>query len=305
MSALIEAPKVLGRTTSVPLKSLSVPNLWGSCFSPLFAGFMACSLAAPALALEVIRSPEPQHVFADGQRTVEVRFRNDAAEPARVEVRLQLLQLTSATAAPVGGARSWKALTVLPGQTVLESALIEFPKVRVSTRFAARWLDVGGKVLGVTEVWAHPENLLDALKLLAGGQPVGLADETGALRPVLAARGISVSELNSAEHWNEFRGRLALIVSKPEANQGELRLGAAALARAKEGLAVVWFQTPPAISPPAPPLVERVRVGRGVVVLAPVSALAGLDRSAAAQLILVRLAELALAPPAQILAFDP
>lgn len=262
-------------------------------------------LVVPARALEVVRAAEPQHVFADGARAVEVRFRNDAAEPARIEVQLRLFQLTSATAAPMGGARSWKALTVLPGQTVLESAMIEFPKVRVSTRFAARWLDAGGKLLGVTEVWAHPDNLLDTLKHLAGGQPVGLSDATVIFRPVLAVRGISVSELNSTESWNGFRGRLVLVLAKPGTNQGESPLATAALARVKEGLAVVWFQTPPTISPPGPPLVERVRIGHGTVLLASTSMLDGLDRSPAAQLALVRLAELAMSPPIQLLAFTP
>lgn len=258
-----------------------------------------------ASALEVIPSAQPQHVFADGKRTVEVRLRNDGAETARMAVRLQLLQLTSATATPVGGARTWKTLIIMPDQTVLENAVIEFPKLRVSTRFAARWLAAEGKVLGVTEVWAHPDNLLDRLKLLAGEQPLGLSDATGALRPALVARGIPVSELNSAESWSEFRGRLAFVVSKPEASQGELRLDAGALARTKEGVAVVWFRPRPATSSPMPPLAERVTTGRGAVVLAPTSMLDKLDRSPAAQLTLVRLAELALSQPVELLASHP
>lgn len=284
---------------------MSAPIFWVNVFRTVLAGLAACLIAMPALALEVVRLPEPQHVFADGKRTVEVRFRNDAAEPIRIEARLQLLQLTSATAVPLGGARTWKTFTVLPGQTVIENAVIEFPKLRVSTRFAARWLDADGKVLGVTEVWAHPDSVLDTLKLLAGGQPVGLGDETGALRPVLAARGIAVSELNRAESWIEFRGRLALVVSKPAANQDGLRLDAAALARAKEGLAVVWFRPQPATSPSVPLLAERVTTGRGAVVLAPASTLDGLHLSPAAQLTLVRMAELALSPPTQLLASQP
>ena len=265
----------------------------------------ACLFATSTTALEVVRAPEPQHVFADGARAVEVRFRNAAAEPIHLEARLQLLQLTSSTAAPVGGVRAWKSLTVLPGQTVLESATIQFPQVRASARFAARWLDATGKLLGVTEVWAHPESLLDTLTLLAGGQPIGLSDWNGVLRPALAARGIAVSELHSAQDWNDFRGRLAFVVSKPETDQGKLRLEPAALARVKEGLAVVWFQTSPAIAPPGPAWVERVSAGRGTVLLVSASTIDGLDRSPAAQNALVRLAELALTPPTQVLASEP
>lgn len=267
---------------------------------------VALVLAAVASsAVEVVPSASPQQVFAGGARAVEVRFRNDAATPSRVEVRLHLFQLTSATAAPVGGARVWKTLAVLPGQTVVESAGVEVPSVRVSTRFAARWLDAGGRLLGVTELWAHPDNLLDALKLLVGGQPIGVAESRPGLQLVLAARGIPVAELKRAEDCNRFRGRLAFVANQPESTQGELRLEPALLARAKEGLAVVWFQTPPAISPPALPVVERVRVGRGTVLLAPASTLDNLAHSPTAQLALVRLAELALSPPAQLLALTP
>lgn len=263
------------------------------------------SVSLCASALEVTPSHQPQQVFAGGARTVEVRFRNPAAEPARVEVRLHLFQLTSATAAPVGGPRAWRTLTVSPGQTVVETASVELPAVRTATRFAARWLDASGRLLGVTELWAHPENLLDALGPLAGGRPIGLTEATATLRPVLVARGLAVAELKRAEDWQEFRGRLVFVAAGPESIQGELRLPSPQLARVKEGLAVVCLQTPPAISPPGPPWVERLRVGRGAVLLAPMSALAGLEQSAAAQAALVRLAELALAPPTQLLASTP
>lgn len=273
------------------------------CRWRLAAALWLAALAAGAV--EVVPPAAPQRVFAGGVRAVEVRLRNDAAEPARVEVRVHLFQLTSVTAAPVGGVRAWKTLTVQPGQTVVESASVELPVVRAATRFAARWLDAGGRLLGVTEIWAHPDNLLDALKPLAGGQPIGVAEGKPGLQLVLVARGIPVAEMKHAEDWNRFRGRLAFVANQPESTQGELRLEPALLARAKEGLAVVWFQTPPAISPPALPVVERVRVGRGTVLLAPASLLDGLAATPAAQLALVRLAELALAPPAQLLALTP
>lgn len=261
--------------------------------------------AASAGAVEVVPSATPQQVFGDGARAVEVRFRNDAAEPARVALRFHLFQLTSATTAPVGGARAWKSLTVLPGQTVVEHAPIEFPAVRVSTRFAARWLGTDGKLLGVTEIWAHPDNLLAGLKPLAGGQPIGLMEATPNLRPALVMHGLSVTEPKAPEDWRPFRGRLAFVVAGPKAMQGELRLEPSLLAHLKEGLAVVWFQTPPKISPPVLPIVERMRVGRGTVLLAPASLLDGLADSPAAQLALVRLAEQALTPPAQLLAATP
>lgn len=274
----------------------------------LFLAWLALVLALPAVcarAVEVLPSSRPQQVFAGGLRAVEVRLRNAATAPERVDLRVLLLQLTSATAAQVGGVRAWKSFTILPGQTVVESAAIEFPPVRVSTRFAARWLGVDNRLLGVTEIWAHPDNLLNQLKLLAGGQPVGLFDERGQLRAALVARGIAITELPSAGHWTDFHGRLALVIARPETNQGESPLAPVALARAKEGLAVVWFQTAPTISPPVPPFAERMRVGRGTVLLAPASLLDGLADSPAAQLALVRLAELVLSPPTQLLAVAP
>lgn len=261
--------------------------------------------AFSARALEVVPTPQVQQVFAEGERAVEVRFRNPAAALVQVALRVQLLQLTSATAVPVGGARAWKALVVQPGQTVLENATIEFPKLRASTRFAVRWLDPDDKVIGVTTLWVHPDSLLDTLKTLADGQPVGLADDAGRLRKTLAARKISISDLQSAESWNEFRGRLALVTSKPATDGDELRLEAAALARAKDGLPLIWFRPPPKIAPPPPPLIERLHLGRGTVVLAPMSTLTDLEISPAAQLALLRLVELALSSPTQITPTNP
>ena len=267
------------------------------------AGFVVAGFALTVVsagALEVVPTPQVQHVFADGVRAVEVRFRNPAPELVQVALRVQLLQLTSTTAVPVGGPRVWKTLAVQPGQTVLENATIEFPKLRASTRFAVRWLGADDKVHGVTTLWVHPDSLLDTLKTLAGGQPVGLADDAGLLRKTLAARKIPISDLHSAESWNEFRGRLALVTSKPATDGDELRLEAAALARAKDGLPLIWFRPPPKLAPPPPPLIERLQLGRGNVVLAPTATLTDLEISPAAQLALLRLVELALSSPAQI-----
>lgn len=289
-------------TTSSPICGRASPPWSG--LRPGAIVLFAWLLAVSALAVEIVPSGEPQQVSAADARVVEVRLRNPAAEPAQLEVRFQLLQLTASTAAPVGSPRAWKPLTLLPGQTVVERVTIEFPAVRITTRFAVRWLDATGKLLGVTELWAHPDNLLDTLKLLAGGQPIGLTDEIGRLRPGLAARGISIRELSDAKSWQNFRGRLALVVSKPESSD-EPRLPATALARAKDGLAVVWFRPPQPTSPPASPLAERVTLGRGAVVLAAASVLDGLDRSPTAQLALLRLAELALSSPTQVLAHEP
>ena len=253
-----------------------------------------------ARALEVVSTTSVQHVFADGARAVEVRFRNPATEIVHVALRVQLLQLTSATAVPVGGPRAWKNLALQPGQTVLENATIEFPKLRASTRFAVRWLAADDKVIGVTTLWVHPDSLLDTLKRLVGDQPVGLADDAGLLRKTLAARKIAISDLHSAESWNRFRGRLALVTSKPAIDGDEPRLEAAALARAKDGLPLIWFRPPPKIAPPPPPLIERLSLGRGTVVLAPAATLADLENSSAAQLALLRFVVLALSAPTQI-----
>ena len=287
-------PKIRNPKTPRPAPS---PHSRASAWLAL-AAFASATISVNAL--EVVPTAQVQQVFADGARAVEVRFRNPAPELVQVAVRVQLLQLTSATAVPVDGPRPWKTLAVQPGQTVLENATIEFPKLRASTRFAVRWLDADDKVHGVTTLWVHPDGLLDTLKTLAGGQPVGLADEAGLLRKTLVARKIPISDLHSAESWNEFRGRLALVTSKPATDGDELRLDAAALARAKDGLPLIWFRPSPKLAPPPPPLIERLHLGRGSVVLAPTATLADLEISPAAQLALLRLVELALSPPAQI-----
>ncbi|NBV24878.1 MAG: hypothetical protein EBS05_23535 [Proteobacteria bacterium] len=262
-------------------------------------------LTQSAGALEVLRASGPQHVFAGGSRDVELLLKNSDADVVRFGLRLQLLQLTSSLAAPVGAARTGPALTVLSGQTVVVNVPVDFPGVRASTRFAVRWLDAAGRLLGVTDIWAHPDNLLDALKRMAGSQPLGLADEAGLLRPVLAAHGIPVTELNSPGSWNDFQGRLAFLVSSAEPKDDAPQRETAMLARAKAGVAVIWLQVNPATTLPRLPLAERLPLGRGSIVRVPTSAVAGLDQSPVAQLTLVRLAELALAPPAALLAVAP
>ena len=115
--------------------------------------------------------------------------------------------------------------------------------------------------------------------------PIGVQEDGGGLRATLTARGLTVVELHSAASWEAFRGRLAFCVADRDGAPDE----SAFLTAVKVGLAVVWLQTTPATSPPAAPVAERERCGRGSLVVAPAALLTHLDHSVTAQLTLLRL----------------
>ena len=62
----------------------------------------------------------------------------------------------------------WKTLEVLPGQTVVESAELNFPAVNAETRFVIQWLAGADRVLGVSDALVYPTNPLAQLLPLIG-----------------------------------------------------------------------------------------------------------------------------------------
>lgn len=117
-----------------------IPSLWS-----LKAGFLALLLATiyPSAAigqLVIVADDEVPCTFTGDGRQIDVRFRNPGTSPVTADLHTRLYQASSATAAPLGEA-AWKTLTVLPGQTLLESAAMTFPPVKAETRFLVQWLD--------------------------------------------------------------------------------------------------------------------------------------------------------------------
>jgi hypothetical protein len=196
--------------------------------------------------LQIVTDNEPQYVFAGGARMVRVLCQNAGDQPVAMLVRMQMYQASSVTVMAVGSSQAWKQLQVLPGQTVVESALIAFPSVKAVTHFVIQWLDETNKVLGRSDVMVYPTNLLEELKPLLGEHEtaLGVLDPTSMLNAALKNTGLHFVDLEETR-LEEFDGKLALIgpcsPSDPEWNglSGRVRK------LSRRGIGVVWFQAMP------------------------------------------------------------
>jgi hypothetical protein len=247
------------------------------------------SFAAEA-PIQLLSASGPQHVFGGGKRTLPLQWRNFGEKMASVEIQCALFQASSGTVIPVGKV-SWKNLSVLPGQTVLESALLEFPTVRSQTDFILKWVDVSNTVLGATKVAVYPTNLLSELGNVA---PIGVYDPSNVLKPLLRADKLEFVDLEESE---SFTGKL-VIALPAEAEQGAVgRLRARLKSLAGKGAAAVLLQTSVQNANELPkPSYYLLRDGRGSIVVAQASAIADLANDPLAQLRLLHFARLALHP---------
>ena len=119
----------------------------------------ALTTVIPAFAqLEILPAEQSPAVFGGDTRLVQVVFRNSGEGSIKTALKTRLFQLSSATRMPVGEAEAWKKLTVLGGQTVLETIRLKCPDVRTTTRFEIRWLDDADKAIGQTLVMVYPTN---------------------------------------------------------------------------------------------------------------------------------------------------
>jgi hypothetical protein len=244
--------------------------------------------------LQVVPDCRPQAVFGGMNQNITVQFRNGGGQSLESDLRIVLLQTSTATAVRISEG-SWKKLLVLPGQTVLEKATVPFPAVRGETRFLLQWLGSDSNVIGQTEVSVSPTNLLAHLKTLAGGEPLGVFDPADALKPLLRMQAMEFQDLLE-DGTKKFRGKLA--VFGPFETQAQMRasLREDIRALAKRGGAVVWLLPPPEKRAPLKPSFYALREGKGAVVVAHHDLVAQLAECPEAQLNLVRLAEEALQP---------
>lgn len=204
---------------------------------------LACYWAVPASAhLQLVPDQVRQQVFAGDARNIVVIWRNDGNKPVAVEIGARIFQTSSATAIRLGD-KAWKKLQVLPQQTVLESAELDFPAVKARTLFLIQWLDDTNHVLGITEVLVYPTNLLAELKPLAGEKPLGVVDPQNQLKPLLKGLQLNFADLEDLG-LESFSGGLAII--GPFQSRAQMREGLAEQiqALAKKGVAIVWTYPP-------------------------------------------------------------
>ena len=243
--------------------------------------------------VQLVADKEPQRVFAGEARQIAVVWHNDGDKVFAGEIRARILQTSSATAVQVGEVL-WETLRVLPQQTVLESAQLDFPAVKAETRFLVQWLE-NTNIIGKTEVWVYPTNLLVELKPMAGDEPLGIFDPQNQLKPLLKDLKIDFVNLENSGLEN-FSGKLAII--GPFQSKTKMREGLASQVRAiaKKGVAIVWIQPPPEKREKLAPSFYSVPEGTNAVVVVQPELVANLVDSPQAQLNLIYFCKLALQP---------
>jgi hypothetical protein len=256
---------------------------------------IACGCAGIANAqLQLLPDKEPQCVFAAGAQKISLVWQNAGEKSVDAEIRAQLFQAGSATAMSLGG-KFWKQIEILPGQTVLETASVDFPAVNAQTKFLIQWLAGTNRVLGKTEVFVYPTNLLGELKPLLGEENVGVLDPNGELKPVLKQNRVEFLDLGEMA-LEDFSGKLAII--GPFQTRAQMREGMAQTIQriARKGTAVIWIQPPPKPTEEIKPSYFVVPEGKGVVVVVQPDLVADFSRNPISQLNLIHFCKLALNP---------
>lgn len=247
--------------------------------------------AAP---LQLVPDREAQCVFAGGARVIGVTWKNSGVAAVAAGIRVRVYQTTSATAV-LWREAAWKTLQVLPGQTVVESARLDFPDVQAETKFLVQWLAGTNELLGVTAVRVYPTNLLAELKPLAGPGPIGVLDPQNELKPLLKNLRIGFEDLGDS-HLENFSGRLAIV--GPFATRAQMRGGLAGEIKqaARRGAGVVWLRPPADPAAGLLPSFYSVPENTNSVVVVQPELVAGLPDNPQAQQNLVDFCRLALNP---------
>ena len=257
---------------------------------------MACCLGGVARAqLRVLPGSETQSVFAGNARTIAVVFQNPSLHIVEAPLRTQIYQASSATTVSIGTPADWKELRILPGQTVLESAALDFPRVKAGTKFLIQWIDGGNRVIGATDVLVYPTNLLTELRLVASGEALGVFDPTDELKPLLKRANVDFVDL-ADRSTNDFLGALA-IVGPFSAKTQTPRLSVNWIkALAGKGAGVVRIQPIPAAPGGLAPSFYPVTNGAHAVIIVQPELLRDLPDNPQAQLNLIYLSRLAVQP---------
>lgn len=257
-----------------------------------------CGPTAVLAQLQLVPERKPLCFFAGTVQEIPLLWRNPGDSVHEADIQMRLMQLTCATAALVNEA-NWKRLRVLPGQTVLETAAVEFPAVNAETRFLVQWIANAKQVIGTTEVYVYPTNLLAELQPLAGHEDgaLGIFDRENQLKPLLNGAKVNFVDLGNAE-LEKFRGKLAII--GPLKTQVDPELPKKIKRIAEDGVAIVWIQPTVAdssvpVEEPAPSFYS-VPEDRTAAVIAQSAAVANLAGNPLSQLNLIYFCKIALHP---------
>jgi hypothetical protein len=257
---------------------------------------VCCGPGMVCAQLQFLPDKDPQRVFAGAARPVSVVWRNAGNTTAQAEIRTRLFQTSSATTVFLAD-KLWKRLEVLPGQTVLESASVDFPSVNSETRFLIQWLEGTNRVLGKTEVLVYPTNLLGELKSLAGGGTLGVLDPENELKPLLKQNQAAFVDLGETA-LGDFHCGLAIVGPFPSRFEMPDGLALTLQKIARKGVAVVWFQPPPQRGDALKPSFYVANEGKGTLVVVQPDLIGHLAENPESQLNLVYFCKLALTPPA-------
>jgi hypothetical protein len=264
----------------------------------------AAICAWPALAqaqLRIVTNAEPQSIFFGSARNISATFYNPDEQEFKSAVRMRIYQATSATAVSLSE-KPWKELRVLPHQTVLETAQLDFPFVKARTRFIIEWAEAANRVIGKTEVLVYPTNLLEELGRLVddSGENLGVLDPQRQFKPALKRSAIKFIDLGESE-LDEFSGKLAIVglcgPDDPEWNGLTARISKLA----QKGTPVVWVPWPPRTRDHIRPSFYVVPKNAASVVVVSPEVVADLAENPQSQLNLVYLCRLALHPQPELL----
>ena len=253
-----------------------------------------CGSSMACAQLQLLPDRESQCVFAGDARKITVTWHNAGDKSAGADVRTQLYQTSSATAVPLSE-KPWKQIEILPGQTVLESAAMDFPEVKAETQFLIQWLEGTNHVVGKTEVLVYPTNLLAEIKMLMGENVFGVLDPNNELKPRLKQNGVEFFDLGETS-LDDFQGKLAVI--GPFQSKAQMREGLAPTIQkiARKGAAVIWIQPPRAPRDKIKPSFYLAPEGKGAVVVVQSDLVANLAENPRSQLNLIYFSKLALNP---------
>ena len=267
----------------------------------MLAAWLGLAPSPVGAQLQLVTNAEPQCVFAGAAKNIAVIFRNPDNQNFAADVRAGIFQTSSATAVQIGDV-AWKKLQVLPQQTVLESAQLDFPAVRSATKFLVRWFENTNRVIGVSTVWVYPTNLLAELNPLLAGQVLGVLDPNASLKPLLKQNGVKFTDLGESA-LEDFRGRLAILGPF----SSKLQLSEAMLKRFKSlaanGESVLWLQPPAGFRDKLQPSYFSVISGTNAIVVVQSSLVNNLAENPQSQETLLELCRQALQPAAPALIY--
>jgi hypothetical protein len=189
--------------------------------------------------MQLLPDMKPQSVFFGEGKKISVTLHNSGGQDFNDEIRARIFQTSSATAVLLSD-NPVKQIQVPAGETVLDSAALDFPDVKAKTKFLVQWL-AETNVLGVTPVLVYPTNLLLALQPLLSETNFGVFDPGERLKPLLKAQGIKFTDL-AQTGLDDFSGQLAVIGPFQSNAQMPDGLAEQILSLAKTNVAVVWIQ---------------------------------------------------------------